>query len=144
MALPSYAITSDQELETAVRDTTSYDSTSDELPGAHDSGQMQGIINDAKRDMDIATGSNQWYSDLAYGQALKAHACILAKAAVENINIVSYSIGDESVTLSNADPEDSQQISAWAKQVKQSLDQSDIEFEHTQDLSFRNTSAYIG
>lgn len=138
--MPPYAIGDDSELKAAVRDATSYDNTPDELPAS----QLDGIVNDAKRDMHIKTGSDKWYDDMAYGQALKAHACILAKAAVENINIASYSIGDESVRLKNADPEDSQQIQNWAAQVSRSLSQSDVQFEDSQDLSLNNTSSYIG
>lgn len=138
--MPSYAIDNDAELKSAVRDGASYDNTADELPGS----QLEGVLNDAKRDMHIKTGSDKWYSDMAYGQALKAHACILAKAAVENINIASYSIGDESVRLRNADPEDSQQIQNWASQVSDSLSQSNISIEDSTDLSLSNTGSYIG
>lgn len=140
MALPSYAITDDAELETAVRDMTSYDDTADELPAT----QMNGLIEKAKRDMHVKTGSDGWYSDLGYGNALSAHLAIIAKAAVENINLVSYSIGNESVQLANADPEDSQQIQQWASDVKEGLDNSEINFENEQDHSFKNTSSYIG
>jgi len=144
MALPSYAITSDAELVTAVRDLTSYDDTTDELPGDDTTGQLSGLIDQAKRDMHTKTGSSSWYSDLGYGNALVAHLAIISKAAVENINLVSYTIGNERVEMANADPEDSQQIQTWAKQVKEGLDNSGVEFENSQSLSLRNTASYIG
>jgi hypothetical protein len=144
MALPSYAITSDTELITAVRDLTSYDDTQDELPGDANTGQMSGLVDQAKRDMAIKTGSDEWYDDLGYGNALVAHLAIIAKAAVENINLVSYSIGNERVELSNADPEDSQQIQTWAQQVANGLDNAEVAFENDQDLSLRNTASYVG
>lgn len=144
MALPSYAITSDSELVSAVRDLTSYDDTTDELPGDASTGQMSGLIDQAKRDMHTKTGSSDWYSDLGYGNALVAHLAIISKAAVENINLVSYTIGNERVELANADPEDSQQIQTWAAQVKDGLDNSDLELETSANVQMSNTASYIG
>jgi len=134
MALPNFAITDD------VRDKTSYSDTSDEWPAS----QASGNIDDAKRVLYMKTGSDKWYDDLAYGQALVAMAAMKAKAAIENINIQSYGIGDESLSFTNADPEDSQQIQAWSGEVNEALNQSEVAFEKEQDLQFSNTSAYIG
>jgi hypothetical protein len=140
MALPDFAITDDTELETAVRDKTSYSDTSDEWPST----QADGNIDDAKRVLYMKTGSDKWYDDLAYGQALVAMTAMKAKAAIENINIQSYGIGDESLSFTNADPEDSQQIQSWSAEVNEALNQSDVAFEKEQDLQFSNTSSYIG
>lgn len=140
MPLPDFALENDSELKSAVRDATSYDNTEDELPAA----QLDGNLDDAKREMYGRTGSEAWYDDVNYGQALQKWTCIVAKAAVENINIESYSIADESITLSNADPDDSQQIRLWMQQVSRAIRDSDVNFENSQDLSFSNTSAYIG
>jgi len=140
MALPSFAVTDDTELETAVRDKTSYSDTSDEWPTS----QAGGNIDDAKRILYIRTGSEEWYSDVAYGQALVAMAALKAKEAVENINISSYGIGDESLSFSNADPDDSQQIRSWSSEINESLNKSDVNFENTQDFGLRNTSGFIG
>jgi hypothetical protein len=140
MALPDFAITTNEELKEAVRDTTSYDAVGDEMPAD----QLGGLVEDAKREMYGRTGSQGWYDDVNYGQALKAWTCIVVKAAVENINIQSYDIADESITLSNADPDDSQQIQLWMNQVSRALNQSDAGFTREQDISFSNTSAYIG
>jgi len=140
MTLPDFALENDPELKDAVRDTTSYSETNDELPPA----QLDGLLDDAKREMYGRTGSQEWYTDVNYGQALKSWTCIISKAAIENINIDSYNIADETISLSNADPDDSQQIRVWMNQVSRSLRQSDVQFENSQDLSFSNTSAYIG
>lgn len=140
MTLPSFALTSDTELKKAVRDTASYDDTTDELPST----QLDGLLEDAKREMYGRTKSDEWYSDVNYGQALKAWTCIIAKAAVENINIESYNIADESISLTNASPSESQQIQLWMGQVNRSLNQSEVGFPNEQDLSFTNTSGYIG
>jgi len=141
MTLPDFALTTDSELKTAVRDATSYDDVEDELPST----QLDGLVEDAKREMYGRTGSQQWYADVNYGQALKAWTCITVKAAVENINIESYSIADESISLSNADPEDSQQIQLWMNQVSRALDDAEVDFDRgSSNVSFSNTSAYIG
>jgi len=140
MALPSFAITDDTELESAVRDKTSYSDTSDEWP----SSQASGNIEDAKRILYVRTGSDQWYTDVAYGQALVAMAAMKAKEAVENINIASYGIGDETLSFTNADPDSSQQIRSWSSEVNEGLNKSDVAFENDPDLSFSNTASYIG
>lgn len=144
MALPSFAIESDSDLESAVRDKTSYSDTTDELPGDSTTGQMQGVIEDAKRILYMRTGSEQWYSDVGYGQALVAMTAMKAKEAVENINIQSYGIADETLSFTNADPESSQQIQSWSSEVNEGLKQSEVAFEKDQDIQFSNTSSYIG
>lgn len=144
MSLPSFAVTSDQELERYARDKTSYDSNSDELPGDNTGGQMEGIIDDAKRVLYMKTGSQDWYKDVGYGQALVAMTAMKMKEAVENVNIESYGIGDENLSFHNADPDDSQQIQSWASEVNEGLDESGLIFDKKQNLKLRNTSSYIG
>lgn len=140
MALPDFAITDDEELESAVRDKTSYSDSNDEWPES----QAEGNINDAKRVLYMRTGSDKWYSEVAYGQALVAMAAMKAKEAVENINIQSYGIGDETLSFTNADPDSSQQIQSWSAEINEALDRSNVDFENTQNLTLKNTSSYIG
>lgn len=137
---PSFAITSNTDLESAVRDKTSYNDVPDELP----SGQMSGIIEDAKRVLYMETKSDEWYSDIAYGQALVALTAMKAKEAVENVNIQSYGIGDEQVVFSNADPETSQQIQSWSSEVSSGIDNAELDFDGGGNPSFSNTASYIG
>lgn len=150
MALPPFAVTSDEELLAAVRDKTSYADSPDEWPGAYDetagkvTEQAGGNIDDAKRVLYTRTGSDKWYSDVAYGQALVAMTAMKAKAAVENINIQRYGIGDETLVFSNADPDDSQQIQSWSGEVNEALDRSEVEFANEQDFGLSNTASYIG
>ncbi|AGF91194.1 hypothetical protein HAPG_00008 [Halorubrum phage GNf2] len=140
MALPDFAITNDEELKTAVRDATSYDDAEDGIPEA----QLDGLVERAKRHLYGKTGSDEWYNDVNYGQSLESWTAIIVKAAVENINIDQYDIANESISLTNADPDDSQQIRLWMGEYSRSLKQSDVSFSRTQDLSFSNTSSYIG
>jgi len=143
MALPDFAVTTDEELESAVRDKTSYDPTPDELPGDHTSGQFSGVVDDAKRVLYTKTGSTDWYGDVAFGQALVAMTAMKAKEAVENVHIDSYGIGEENLSFRNADPEDSQQIRSWSSEVNEGLSKSDVEFE-SDNVKFKNTASYIG
>lgn len=144
MSLPQFAVTSDQELEVAVRDKTSYDSNADELPGDYQSGQFHGILNDAKRYLYMVTGTDQWYSDIGYGQALIALTSMKAKEAVENVNIEAYGIGDETLSFSNADPETSQQLQAWEAEMWDGIDESDLPEVTEEGPSFSNTASYVG
>jgi hypothetical protein len=150
MALPSFAVTTDEELLAAVRDKTSYSDVPDQWPGSWDSnsseltGQAGGNIDDAKRYLYAKTGSDQWYSDVAYGQALVAISAMKAKGAVENINISSYGIGDEQLSFSNATPEQSQQLQEWSAEAEEMLNKSDVQFDKDPDIQFSNTSSYIG
>lgn len=144
MTLPDFAVTSDTELESAVRDKTSYSSTPDELPGDNNSGQMSGVIDDAKRILYSRTDSTDWYSDVSYGQALVALTAMKAKEAVENVNIEMYGIGDETLSFANADPDDSQQIVSWSSEVNTGIEKSDLDFDSGGSPSFSNTASYIG
>lgn len=140
MSTKSFAVTTDQELLEAVRDKTSYDDTANEWPAQ----QAEGNLEDAKRVLYLRTGSDLWYDDLAYGQALVSLTAMKAKEAVENINIASYGIGDETLSFTDADPEDSQQIRSWSGEVDEALDQSEVEFDRQQSFGLQNTSSYIG
>lgn len=140
MSLPPFAITNDIELEEAVRDKASYADTGDEWPNSQASGNIQ----DAKRVLYMKTGSDRWYDDLAYGQALVAMTAMKAKEAVENINIQSYGIGDETLSFTDADPDSSQQIRSWSSEVEEALDESELTFEKKQRLGMTNTSSYVG
>lgn len=139
MAKP-FALTDDTELKQAVRDATSYQDTADELPAT----QLDGLVAKAKRRLYGRTGNDMWYDDINYGRALEAWTCIEVKAAVENIHIESYSIADETISLRNATREQSQQLQLWLSDAKDGIAKSDVAFEDDPDISFANTSAYIG
>lgn len=141
---PSFAITSDEDLESAVRDKTSYNDSTDELPGSNTSGQMSGIIEDAKRVLYMKTKSDEWYDDIAYGQALVALTAMKAKEAVENINIQSYGIGDEQLVFTSTDPDTSQQIRSWSGEVSSGIDNAEVDLGGAEKPSFSNTASYIG
>lgn len=128
----------DDELKTIVRDETSYDNTDDELPDS----QLDTIIERAKGKVELTTGSGAWYSDNGLGYALAAYACMRAKSAVENVPLSGYSLGDERVSFSSANPEASQQLNQWAQDVKDGLEAS--EKDDSSGPTPTNTSGYIG
>jgi len=112
--------TTDSELTTIVRDETSYDDTADELPQS----QLDTIIERAKAKIELTTGSSKWYADDGLGFALSAYACMRAKAAIENVPLSGYSLGDERVSFNADSPDDSQQLNQWAADVADGLDAS--------------------
>jgi hypothetical protein len=135
----TFQIDNDSDLEAAVRSATGYHDEVDELTPTN----LTAHIDDAKRDVYIETDSTDWYDDLALGQALKAHTCIIAKVAVENYSVSSYSFGDITIAAPDASPEDSLQLQQWAQQAAEALEESDANDDATA-TGLSNTSAYIG
>lgn len=113
----------DTELKEAVRGDTLYDDTPDELS----SDDLDRIVERAKGRLELETGVSEStiFSDDGLSFALVAYACMRAKAAIENISLSSYRIGQEDVEFHNADPDDSQQLQQWADDVRVGLDASD-------------------
>lgn len=132
--------TTDDELISIVRGETGYEDNSDELPAT----RMDVVIERSKGRLQMETdvSDGEWYTDDGLGFALGGYACMRAKAAVENISLSSYSIGDEDVTFDTDDPEDSHQLQQWADDVAAGLDKSDADTD-TGKMP-RNTSGYIG
>lgn len=130
--------TSNADVKAAVRAETQYEDNPDELPDA----ELDTLLERAKHRVSLETGSTDWFSDSGMGLVLIAYTCMRAKAAVENASIVSYSLGDESVQLRNADPETNQQIQQWADDVRVGLNASTVD--SSTRLKPKNTSGYIG
>lgn len=128
----------DEELKTIVRGETGYDDDPDELP----TDDMDVVVAQSKGRMELETGSDQYYSDDGLGFALAAYTKMRAKAAVENIPLSSYQIGDEQVSFDTDDPEDSQQLEQWAEDVLVGLNASPLDSE--QGPTIQNSTGYIG
>lgn len=128
----------DTDLKTIVRDETSYDNTEDELPDT----QLDTIVERSKGKVELTTGSSAWYTDDGLGYALAAYTCMRAKAAVENVPLSGYSLGDERVSFNADDPDTSQQLQMWAQDVSDGLDASSAD--QSVGPSPTNTSGYIG
>lgn len=137
--MASYEITSDRELMSRVRGLTGYEDMPDELPIQ----ELESIVETAKLNVDLEYGSTDWYSDKGLGLVLLGTTCIYAKAQVENYSVQSYSIGDESVEVQDAGPEDSAQFQTWANLVSEGAKNSDS-VDTSFSASMTNTSDYIG
>lgn len=132
----SWDITTDGELETAVRHETGYEvSDMDDL-------RLSSAIDRAKQRLYLETGSQDWYSDSGLGLALFGYACMRAKSSIENIPLDSYSLGDEDVSFDVDDPEDSLQLQQWAEDVRTGLTSSDATSSTSRGA--QNTADYVG
>lgn len=130
--------TSDTEVKTIVRGETSYEDTADELPST----QLDTILERAKGKIQLRTGATNWYSDNGLGYALAAYTCMRAKAAVENVPLSDYSLGDEELSFDPDDPESSQQLNQWAQDVKDGINASSATLSNSPNPT--NSSEYIG
>lgn len=136
--MASYDITSDSELKARVRQETGYEDLEFELPES----DLDGLIESAKQKVYLETNSDQWYSDTGLGFALLAYTCMRAKASIENANIDGYELGDQEVTVKNANPNTSQQIQMWADDANGGIANSNVDTSGGNQM--RNTSSYIG
>lgn len=128
----------DSELRAAVRAETQYDDEPDELPQS----ELSDILERAKAKVELTTESDQWYSDDGLGFALVAYTCMRAKAAIENVPLSGYSLGDERVSFDADPPDESQQLQQWAQDVSDGLDASAVD--QSVGPKPTNTSAYVG
>jgi len=137
--MPSYQIKDDIDLKDSVRDLTGYRDNRDELPEP----ELNGIIETMKLRLSTKFSDTNWYSDDGYSLVLLGATCIYCKAQVENYSVDSYSIGDESIEVSNATPEDSSQFQLWKDMVVEGTKNSSV-LESSSSSRMLNTSEYIG
>lgn len=130
--------TDDTELKTIVRGETSYEDTEDELPDL----QLDTIVARSKGRLQLKTGSTNWYSDNGLGFALAAYTAMRAKAAVENIPLSGYSLGDTDVQFVDTDPDDSQQLQQWAEDIDEGLENANVD--SGAEPIPANTAGYVG
>lgn len=131
-------ITSDEELKQKVRAETQYGDSSDELPDE----RLDVLIETAKLRVKLKTGSEDWYCDDGLGLVLMAYTAMRAKAAVENVHIEEYQLGNQRVRTRNTNAETSQQMQQWAEDIRLGLEASDTY--KSQRPGLQNTSSYIG
>lgn len=129
-------ITTDGELITRVRAATGYDES--DLSQS----DIESLLATAKLRLSSETGASDWYSDSGLGLSLFAYTCMRVKAAVENIPLQSYSLGDETVSFKTSNETDSLQMSQWAEDVRVGIESSDAVTESARLPS--NTADYIG
>lgn len=132
--MASYDITSDNELETAVRAETLYDDVDDELPSS-DLGQ---IVDNTKMLVHAKTGSDQWYNDRGLGLVLFGLVCARAKAAVENLPIQRLSLDPVSIEARSSSG-DSIQLTQYEQYVSEGMSSSTVTTRSTPPLSVSNS-----
>lgn len=130
--MASYDITSDNEAKNAVRRLTQYDesdiSTSD----------LDGVLEDAKREIALRSEATKWYSDRGLGHALVGMTAALAKGAVENSPVRVANIGPNDTTFRTSDGE-SLQLGQYEDMVQRGLAESDETSAGTQSIRLTNT-----
>jgi len=136
MSTSLYDVTSDSELKTRVRALTGYEDTPDELSGT----DLDSLVNAAKHRLAVQTGSENWYSDSAMGMALVGTTCIIAKSAVENYSVSSWTIGDQTIDVNGAGNVEQAQFQQWSQMVATGIRQSG----DTKTAVPTNTTDYIG
>jgi len=134
--MADYDISSDADLEAAVRAATGYDES--DLP----TDAFTEIANRAKQLLVLRTESEDWYSDSGLGLALFAYTCIRAKSSIENIPLDSYNLLDEDVSFDTDSPEDSIQLNQWHQDIQIGLSNSTASEETSRLPS--NSADYIG
>lgn len=121
MSTQSFSVTSDSDVITRVRIITGYDDQPDEIPQTTMSGLLDAAM--AKLYSDIQTTA--WYSDHNIGQALVYTLCIMSKLRVENYSVKKWSLGNESLTTLNANPDEEGQLQEWNDEINDNLEDSD-------------------
>lgn len=134
--MATWDITSDTELQTAVRHETGYEQSdlSDD--------RLASLIDRAKQRLYLRTDSSDWFSDSGLSLALFGYACIRAKSSIENIPLDSYNLLDEDVSFDTDSAEDSIQLQQWHQDVQEGLSNS-VAAEQTTRLP-NNSADYIG
>lgn len=131
-------IDDESELLDRVRAATGYEDSPEELPAT----QLSSIFDTAKLHVSLKTGADDFFNDDGLALVLFAYTCMRAKAAVENIPLSSYTLGDEQLSFESSDPDGSQQLQQWAEDVAVGMAALDS---GTKDARVpTNTSQYVG
>lgn len=121
MTTQSFSVTSDTETMNRVRTITGYDDVPDELP----QGVLTNLIDAAKAKIYSEAESTAWYSDHFMGEVLVYTLAVMSKLRVENYSVQKWSLGNESVTTLNANPEEEGQLMMWIDIINNNLEESD-------------------
>jgi len=95
--MQSYDITSDSDLQTAVRTETGYDE------GTLSTDDLNSLIDSAKRVLALKVGVTSFYDDRGLAVALLGVTCAKAKGAVENSPVRVKNLAGQDVTFRTSD-----------------------------------------
>jgi hypothetical protein len=125
-------ITSDAELQTAVRHETQYDSGKITAP------DLEGLIRSAKRVLSLKADVTSFYDDRGIAVALLGITAAKAKGSVENSPVQVKNLGTEDVTFRASDGT-SLQLSQYEEMTQLGLTESDTTDAGVQNLRLTNT-----
>jgi len=95
--MQSYDITSDSDLQSAVRTETGYDT------GKLSDDDLQSLIDSAKRVLALKAGVTTFYDDRGLAVALLGVTCAKSKGAVENSPVRVKNLAGQDVTFRDSD-----------------------------------------
>lgn len=136
--MSSHNITDKTELKNRVRALTGYEDEPDELPDS----VLDTLITVAQQEVELATGSTNWFSDNGLGLALLATTCIRSKERIENYSMSEWELGDEVIDVSGVADEDAVQFQSWNELAKKGIKSHTTPSQSSDLLS--NTADYIG
>lgn len=121
MSTQKFSVTSDSETIDRVRTITGYDDVPDELTQS----DMSNLLDAAKSKVFKDANTTAWYSDHNMGEVLVYTLSVMAKFRVENYSVGKWSLGNESVSTLNANPDEEGQLNFWFSEINENLDDSD-------------------
>jgi len=127
-----YDITSDPELQAAVRHETQYDS------GKISTEDLEGLVRSAKRVLSLKADVTSFYDDRGIAVALLGITCAKAKGSVENSPVQVKNLGTEDVTFRASDGT-SLQLGQYEEMTRLGLTESDTTDAGVQGLRLTNT-----
>lgn len=104
-----------------VRTITGYDDVPDELQ----QGDMSNLLDASKAKVYKDADTTAWYEDHNMGEVLVYTLAVMAKLRVENYSVEQWSLGNESFTTLNANPDEEGQLNFWLGEINDNLDESD-------------------
>jgi hypothetical protein len=125
-------ITSDAELQAAVRHETQYDTGKISTEG------LEGVVRSAKRVLSLKADVTSFYDDRGIAVALMGITCAKAKGSVENSPVQVKNLGTEDVTFRASDGT-SLQLGQYEEMTRLGLTEADTTDAGVQGLRLTNT-----
>jgi hypothetical protein len=125
-------ITSDAELQAAVRHETQYDT------GKISTEDLEGVVRSAKRVLSLKADVTSFYDDRGIAVALMGITCAKAKGSVENSPVQVKNLGTEDVTFRASDGT-SLQLGQYEEMTRLGLTEADTTDAGVQGIRLTNT-----
>jgi len=125
-------ITSDAELQAAVRHETQYDTGKISTEG------LEGVVRSAKRVLSLKADVTSFYDDRGIAVALMGITCAKTKGSVENSPVQVKNLGTEDVTFRASDGT-SLQLGQYEEMTRLGLTEADTTDAGVQGIRLTNT-----